>query len=177
MKKSFTLVILIIFGFILFFCNGINKKNKSVLNNKYGSVVDLIDTLMYFNLNEGWISKPFQYPHKITTYIDGDCNQCLYELLSWKEIMDEFENDEVSFLFYVKTPDLEELVSFLVEIEFQYPIIIDYEGTYKTKNSIGEDKTYQTFLVDGNSKIMLIGNPLFSSQIEDLYISTIKKLI
>lgn len=175
MKILFHFIVSLILICFIISCNKINSKNKNILSEKFGTSIDYIDSLKYFNLIEGWIPPPQQYPLKIVTYINADCNQCLYDLLAWKEILKNHQNDKVSFLFYIKIFDLDALALHLNEIEFQYPVIIDYYGTFSKENSLIEEKMYQTFLVDGNNKIMLIGNPLLNDKIEELYFTTIRK--
>jgi hypothetical protein len=178
--KNLLLRSTIFFIFVIVFisCNGINRKNRAVVSERYGATVDFIDTLKYYCLEKGWIERPAQYGLKITTYINTGCSQCIYDLISWKKIISEFElqNAEISFLFYLKTSDVNSIKSVLEYIEFPYPVIIDHSGIFYTKNKIGNDKMYQTYLVDANNKILLVGNPLYSDKIKELYFSTIKKI-
>ena len=173
-----------IIGFIFFSllvshylsCNRIDKKNRSVVSEKFGTTIDLVDTLKYFRMGKGWVENPFQYGYKITTFLNADCSQCLYELLSWKDLIDEFGNDSISVLIYLKTTDINATEMFLYDIEFTYPVIIDTYGSFIKQNLIEDDKMFQTYLIDESNKILLVGNPIFSENIKELYSSTIKQL-
>lgn len=168
--------ILFVLGFLLFACNEVNKRNRTVIYKRSGTSIDFIDTLRYYSLGKGWINRPSQYGLKVTTYINADCSACLDELISWKKIINELKTEKISFLFYVKIFDFNALELFLTNIDFPYPIIVDKSGNFYKKNALNEDKLYQTYLVDANNKIVLIGNPLYSEKIKELYFATIKKM-
>ena len=78
-------------------------------------------------------------------------------------------------MFYVKTNNVEQTGALMRQIEFNHPVIIDHTDIFYLKNKLPEDKRCQTFLVDQENKIILIGNPIYSDDIKKLYIRTIKK--
>ncbi len=55
------------------------------------------------------------------------------------------------------------------EIEFEYPVVYDYNNEFAIKNKIPDDYLLNTMLIDGLGKILVIGSPLKSQEILKLY--------
>lgn len=45
--------------------------------------------------------------------------------------------------------------------KFSYPIIYDYHGTLDSLNQFPKNRIFQTFLLDKDNKVILIGNPIW----------------
>lgn len=54
-------------------------------------------------------------------------------------------------------------------IHFTQPIIYDPENHYIKMNKLPDNKLLNTFLIDPNGKIVVIGNPIISNKIATLY--------
>jgi hypothetical protein len=171
MIKGF--LILISVTYIIYSCNNRNKHIKGDLIKMIGSKIDLIDTLSIYSIDKGLYKEDAPPQMKIVSYIDGSCGSCLYSLAGWKEciISNEFKN--VSFRLYVKTYNFNQLVLTLEEIDFPHPIIVDFKNHFFNQNNIHNEFIYQTFLVDKDNKILLVGNPLLNREIKKLYLETI----
>ena len=57
--------------------------------------------------------------------------------------------------------------------KFSYPIFYDYKGECNKQNKLPQHVFYQTFLLDENNKVLLIGKPTPGSNLWNLY----KKII
>ena len=117
---------------------------------------------------------------KITTFIQGDCSICIDDLRNWQELFQYAKSKTgVDILFYLYTSDLAYFRNNIYEQALeQYPLIVDQNYGYIDKNSLPPDrKQYQTFLLDSNNKIILVGNPVYNSKLKDLYMEEIKNRI
>ncbi len=114
---------------------------------------------------------------KVITFIDGNCGVCLNDLNKWKPLIEQFRSlANVSFVFYVNAIDFDGLVKYVSdENPFPIPLINDAENSFFIKNSLEQDKMFQTFLIDSCNRILLIGNPIINEKIFALYKETIQK--
>ncbi|MFC5683651.1 hypothetical protein ACYE2N_00780 [Flavobacterium sp. MAHUQ-51] len=157
-------------------CNKENKEINNELSEIIGKKIELIDSLSYYSQKKGFFKKQQDNSIKIVTYIDGGCGSCLYNLEKWKELMKAPELKNVCFLFYIKVYEKKQVSELISEIDFTYPIIADLSNQFYEVNRLKSDKNYQTFLVDKENKIVLVGNPLYSRKIMKLYFETISKI-
>ncbi len=113
---------------------------------------------------------------KIATYINGDCSVCISELSIWKEWVIK-DSCSVQFLFFFHSTDslrLDYIIKNYFNIE--YPLIYDKESKYLSINDIKkDDKMFQTFLLDKDNNVLLVGNPLLNKKLADLYKREIEK--
>lgn len=58
--------------------------------------------------------------------------------------------------------------------DFTYPICIDIEDTFYKANHLSTNEQFHTFLLDGNNRVVAIGNPIHNSKIKDLYLQIIQ---
>lgn len=107
---------------------------------------------------------------RITTSINGDCYACVNELKEWELLIDKFDENKVKFLFFIYADSFArfELLNDS-EINFKYPVIFDYKNDYAIKNEIPDDYLLNTMLIDSIGKIIVVGNPLKSKEIMELY--------
>lgn len=108
--------------------------------------------------------------YRITTFIYGNCHACVEELNKWQKIIQEFSQEQVRILFFIYAeiyPTFEIMNEKIVK--FKYPIIYDPKNHYVKKNKIPDNKLLNTFLIDRTGKIILIGNPIVSDKIFELY--------
>jgi len=144
------------------------------LNAKFEEKVDLIDSLRSFQLNKGLIAREQGNSNlRIVTYIDSTCSQCVEELENWKRYIADELNKDVQVLFFIRTLKLDSLERSLSKVQFELPVIVDFDNSFINVNEISSNKIEQTYLIDDENKVLLIGNPLYSSKIRNLYSSTI----
>jgi len=110
-------------------------------------------------------------PHKILTYIDSvGCSGCKLGLSEWKMLIDssKLQKLNVSFLFVIHSSDF---IHFDREVrlhEFNYPIIYDYQNRFDSINHF-HPAPYNTFLLDKDNKVQLIGSPINNPEMWELY--------
>ncbi len=173
------LIKLTVFGLIfitIFSCKRENKNIENTLLGIVGREINLIDSLKYYSKKNGFYNDSPKTDLKVVTYIDGGCGSCVFELNEWKEFLSSPKLKNVSCLFFVKSYDKKQIALILDEADFSYPVIIDLTNKFYEVNEINADKNYQTFLVNKDNEIVLVGNPTYNSQIKKLYFETISEL-
>lgn len=117
---------------------------------------------------------------KVVIYFsETDCNSCVIKNLHlWQEVMANFNGDELDFVFiFSKTYNLQDI---LVEskLNLERPIYIDEYNMFRKLNScILNSNMHNVFLLDSNNKIILLGNPIYNSDLNALYINTINNML
>ena len=109
--------------------------------------------------------------YKILTYVDSiGCTSCQLGLPHWLELIQISERQQmnVAFLFVVHSSNYHLFTLETIANEFNYPIIYDYNNSFYKLNHFPPDP-YRTFLLDGDNKVQLIGSPIESFQIWELY--------
>ena len=151
---------------VLFSCHRKEGSNKA-LSGKIGSFKKII------------LPGPNIVAHKqlkIVTYINGDCYGCVKELEKWQGFYIN-DSSRAQFLFYFSSMDTAHFFSYIKKhFDVGFQLIYDKEEEYLTKNNIEKyDKMFQTFLLDRDNKVILIGNPLYNKKLAELYRREISK--
>lgn len=170
--RVFVSILLLIFSFS---CGGRGKEKivdilsiwqdkevvfpKNVIFTRYGK-----DTLDY---------KIPTSKYKILLYVDsGGCTSCKLQLLRWKSFIQYLNSnckDSISVLLFFHTKDKEKIWDMLKWNDFDLPVSIDYEDSLNILNNFPREMILQTFLLDENNKVKIIGNPVYNTKIKDLY--------
>ena len=118
---------------------------------------------------------PANQNYKILLYVDSTgCTSCRLRLSDWKQIVAEADSlfrGRVDFLFFFqpKKQDEKELQFFFRQNGFTYPVFIDTNNEIDKINKFPSDIQYQSFLLDKDSKVLLIGNPSINKGIWQLF--------
>ena len=118
-----------------------------------------------------------QSEYKVLIYVDSiGCTSCKLQLHKWKELI-EYTNsvtqNKVPFLFFFHPKDAKEIRYLLKRDGFDRPICIDLDDRLNKLNKFPADMTFQTFLLDKNNKIAVLGNPVHNTVVKDLYLKQI----
>ena len=115
---------------------------------------------------------------KILLYVDSlGCTSCRLKLSEWKKIIRESDslfirNLEFVFVFQPKKRDEMEVQFILLSEEFFHPVIIDKGNEIDKINKFPSNPEHQCFLLDKDNKVIMVGNPSFSSGIWTLIYNT-----
>lgn len=90
-----------------------------------------------------------------------------------KEV-DEDMSELVNFQFYFQPKDAKELQYLFRRDAFSYPSYLDANSELNRLNNMPTDDRFQTFLLDEENKVVLIGNPTNNPKVWDLYKQLIK---
>lgn len=124
-------------------------------------------------------SEPVDYPaagadYKILMYVDTlGCLSCRLQLDRWSEwlaYLDTASAYRISYLFYFYSNDVPELADLLKYKSFRYPVCIDTADSLNRLNRFPSDSRFQTFLLDKNNRVQVIGNPIHNEQVKALYL-------
>ena len=123
---------------------------------------------------------PYRIPktdYKVVVFVDSvGCISCKLQLPRWKEFMhdvDSLSDGNVPFIFFFQTKDVLELRYILRRDNFSHPVCIDTEDNFYKLNRFPGEMMFQTFLVDSENRVKVIGNPIHNLSVKDLYLKEI----
>lgn len=168
-----------IFALLVFSCS---KKDKvaRIANEMFGREITFQSNFNVINYTIDEMSDSYlkRGGKKIIVYIDSTgCFSCRFHLYEWKQFMKKFEKEDLktNLLFIAQTNETNAVEKLCKDNSFDIPVIIDPNGTFALENKLPSDTRFHTFLLDSTNKIILIGNPILSDEIEKLYLSKITK--
>ncbi len=153
-------------------CKSDDNVKSDAVNHWFGKQIILPNDSLIFNTRKNK-SKPHLKKLKILTLIKGGCGPCVEELKEWKIFMKKVDTSQVGFIFLVHSVDLIEDFMSKASLLINYPYYYDVGHKVISKNEFSDNKLFQTFLLDENSKVILIGKPK-AKEMTDLYINQIK---
>lgn len=119
----------------------------------------------------------FSREYKILNYIDTNgCTECRLKLFEWQLMKDEADslNLDVSFIFVAWVKDYKHLESIQKINRFDTPILYDRHGQTDSLNHFPARPGFQTFLLDKDNRVVLIGSPVSNEALWQLYKKTIR---
>lgn len=123
---------------------------------------------------------PYKIPktdYKVVVFVDSvGCISCKLQLPRWKDFMHEVDSlsgGNVPFIFFFQTKDVRELRNILRCDHFSHPVCIDTEDSFYKLNRFPREMMFQTFLVDSENRVKVIGNPIHNLSIKDLYLKEV----
>lgn len=112
--------------------------------------------------------------YKVISYIDSiGCISCKLQLERWSDFIQEVDSmaaRTVPFILCLHHPDVKEMRRITWKSDFQYPVFIDEMGTFDALNHFPTNMTFQTFLLDKDNKVVVIGNPIHNPLVKGLYL-------
>lgn len=113
-------------------------------------------------------------PYKVLVYVDSaGCTGCKLQLIKWKQFIrqvDSLSGSAVPFLFVIHPKNLAEIRELLRRDRFDRPVCIDTADRLNQVNHFPSAFRFQTFLLDKDNRVVLIGNPVHNPAIADLYL-------
>ena len=114
--------------------------------------------------------------YKIFIYIDSiGCTDCKLQLDKWEKLKLRIDSikDNIPLLFFFHSKHSREIRFIQDRNNFDYFICIDTNDELNKLNHFPSDIMFQTFLLDKDNKVVVIGNPVHNLAVQDLYIKTI----
>lgn len=115
--------------------------------------------------------------YKVVVFVDSvGCISCKLQLPGWKKFMhdvDSLSDGNVPFVFFFQTKDVRELRYILRRDNFSHPVCIDIEDNFNNLNRFPEEMMFQTFLIDSENRVKVIGNPIHNLSVKELYLKEI----
>jgi len=135
-----------------------------------------------------WHHKIIQMPDDIVWKIDGrdtlisinstfrilyyakDCISCSFNAHQWKSLVEIFREDgnDVMLMFVIQPKYFKEFEVILISEDFIHPVILDEFDEFDKLNNFPA-APYNTFLLDNNNKVLLVGSPTYSPKMLELY--------
>lgn len=176
MKKQLYILLLLS---LLTACKENNKEKFALLVQEWQGKEIVFPQNMAFTR---FVTEPVDYripdaEYKVLVYVDSvGCTSCKLQLLKWKELIahvDSATNGNVPFIFIFQSKDDRELRYILKCDNFDSPVCIDRNNRFNSSNRFPQDITFQTFLLDKDNKVKVIGNPVHNLAVRDLYLKQI----
>lgn len=180
MKSKLRLTIVFAAACVLWACsNGDYKESPhySLLKEYIGKKLALPADSACVLFNRQYGIGALNCDYMVVSYIEPkDCNPCHLKLPYWDAFntrLDTISRAQASTLLIIRPEVVDSLVEFLEFSNYDYPIVIDSAGTYTAMNNLPENELFRTFLIDRNSTIIGMGNPVYEENIEQWYVSKI----
>lgn len=162
-----------------------NYQKYHAVRKLYGTKIEIPDNLIEKNVQGDTLSQNSGewYTSIIIWYDSTRCASChLHTIERWNKLF-QFAKDSVKGIkpMIIFSPGKNELYKFesnLRATDFKYPIYVDYDGYFGSRNPMINSFKYQAvFLTDKNQNIVLVGDPYYNTQMLKLYKETMSKLI
>ena len=115
---------------------------------------------------------------KIVIYVDSSgCVSCKLRLKEWKEFIayvDSVSGRQIPFLFFFQSKDNKELRYILRRDNFRLPVCVDSQDEFGKLNRFPSEQMFQTFLLDKDNRVKVIGNPIHNLSVKELFLKKIE---
>ena len=115
---------------------------------------------------------------KVFVYVDSvGCTNCKLQLHKWRDFIsyiDSISGHSIPFIFVFQPKNIKELQFILKRDRFDYPVFVDYSNKFDQLNKFRSELMSQTFLLNRENQVEVIGNPILNLSIRDLYVEQIK---
>ena len=115
--------------------------------------------------------------YKVLVYVDSiGCTSCKLQLPQWKEFIayvDSVSGGKIPFLFFFQSKDNKELRYILKRDNFRLPVCVDSQNEFGKLNRFPSELMFQTFLLDKDNRVKVIGNPIHNLSVKELYLKEI----
>lgn len=115
--------------------------------------------------------------HKVLVYVDSTgCTSCRLQLHEWKKFIAEVDSatgGHVPFLFFLSPKSVKEARFITRRDDFTYPICVDMQNRLDSLNHFPKEEMFHTFLLDGENRVAVIGNPIHNRAVRELYMKTL----
>ena len=173
----------VLYLFICIFCflacqDNKKKQVEELVQEWQGKEIKFPNTPIFTRYVKDTID--YQIPvsdYKVVMYVDSiGCVSCKLQLSRWKEFIAQVDSvcdKKVPFLFFFQPKDNQDLRRILRIDNFSLPVCIDTEDRFNKLNHFPSEMMFQTFLLDKDNKVVVIGNPIHNLKVRDLYLQKI----
>ncbi|RGN36057.1 DUF1573 domain-containing protein [Bacteroides oleiciplenus] len=179
MKNILIIFCLLIIG--LHSCTNLKNDEGIELVNKWiGREIIFPNNMVFTGFGKDTVMQfwPFCSDYSVILYADSiGCLSCRLQLGEWKSFMancDSISEKHIPVLIYFGSNNMHDISHVLKRDNFTYPVCIDSKDSLNILNQFPIDMAFQTFLVDKNSRVVAIGNPIHNPKIKELYLKIIQ---
>lgn len=115
--------------------------------------------------------------HKVLIYTDSlGCISCKLHLREWQKFINHIDSlqSDVSFLFFFNTNNFEEVNYLLRRDKLRHPVCFDVNDSLNKLNNFPKHNDFQTFLLDTDNRVVVVGNPVNNPKVKELYLRVIE---
>lgn len=150
-----------------------SSETQEIINKMHASPISFPQEMVFQIGSDTLGNSPLDSEYKIITYIDSiGCSICKMRLARWTDIMPEFislTEGNIELIMIVNSSQSPEYMTAIKDYGFNHPISFDSKSLFKQNNYLSSNDNYNTFLVDSNDSIVVIGNPATNPKIKKLY--------
>ncbi len=168
--------ILISIALILSGCYSKEDQNKKVVQEWYGKTVVIPSSLKPKVAGRDTTisaSEILDKDYNVLTFVDTTgCTECNLRLYDWRLLIEEVKqySKEINFIFVIHSSNFDEISAFAVKNKFNYPLFYDYDNSFaKANKNLPAQPEFQSFLLDNEGKVILVGNPVKNKSLWKLY--------
>ena len=160
---------------ILSSCSSSIKRIGEDVEQLYSSVIHIpTQKMLRFDCHSSVPKVMRSKGYKMVVYTDStECSSCaIGHLYVWEPILDSLmtfpEYNETVFIFAPSKTDCSKVEKELRYSDFKYPVYLDTCNVFAELNNIPINRLMHTFLIDKEGRVVLVGNPLSNSKIQEL---------
>ncbi len=174
-RKKLTGIAILLFFLLVSCTNHAKEEYATIVAQWQGKEILFPDSVCTFGDS---IPISFDADFTIIAYYDSTgCTSCRMKLPYWREFMDKVDSvagkGTVQLLLIADRKEVRELSYSLKRTSLSANLYHDSEGRMNALNSFPEKKELQAFLIDSHHRVQIVGNPLISHEMEQLYLSKI----
>ena len=160
---------------------GCSENVNSVVNKLSGSTLDFDWTKQTVTSDTIIDGIDFHAPLKIVVSVDSSlCESCLARYLrACSQYMEQFDNDSVMLICIIEPCQVHGIQDTLKGIDLSgVSVVVDVDKNYRKKNSIERyNRLFASFLLDSDNRIVVVGDPIRSNSIRELFDEQIEVLV
>lgn len=174
-------MLLIVFLIIQLVFQGCSENVNSLVKKLSGSTLNFDWTKQTLKEDTIIDGIDFYAPIKIVVSVDSTlCESCLAKYLRASSLyMEHFDNDSVMFICIIEPCLVSNIRDTLKGMDLSgVSVVVDVDTNYRKKNSIEKyNRLFASFLLDADNRIVLVGDPMRSNSVRDLFDEQIKVLV
>lgn len=157
-------------------CDMKQKETRNVLSEMSNDKVDIPFSKMgCFHSDADTLRNVLKVEQRYTFvhYVDSSlCSPCaLDRMYTWNKFIDDYSKKGVRFVFIVepKIEQMEDVHFSIASSGLHSPVYVDSLFAFRKQNkNLPTEQMYHSFLLDKLGHVILVGNPLQNSKIEEL---------
>lgn len=176
----------IILLLLIFSTSCINNQTEDGIKNMIDKKVDLSGLVQVKSkdCNDTSLITDANLSAKLVMYLDtASCSSCVINKIGqydsfYKKSKESKGKFILIFVMSVPQKEFSTIKNYIISKNFEYPIYFDNENKFRKKNDfIPDNSRFHSFLLDESNRITLVGNPIVSDSMWELYTKTIDDLI
>lgn len=182
-KYNYIFLLFVIGGIIMFLGCSRHKVRRDLasLHNTYIHIPNNMEVV-----ENGIMLQEYQYKHSLRPklifyYNNQGCNACKISHIYDLQKLFDMNDSELFDILIIVAPEVQQYEDVITQVKYQrhnFPIYIDKKNEFISINSkLPNDSRYHTFLLDKNNRIILIGNPMYSTEMWNLFKTALDNIL